>query len=121
MHFKAKKEYGESKIESCPFCGRMATQKSEQGLAVCPRHVKIRMDDRKCVCGQRLEFREGKFGPYFNCIKCGNISFDKGMKISTIAQTPVVQNNLLSPAGKPEPIKIKRELKSSLYEEEEIV
>jgi len=62
----------------------MATQKNEQGVDVCYQHTKQVMDEIKCTCGQWLEQRVGKFGPYFNCMKCGNISFAKGMEMKSI-------------------------------------
>tara|TARA_Y100000310_G_scaffold337165_1_gene423543 strand:- start:187 stop:540 length:354 start_codon:yes stop_codon:yes gene_type:complete len=89
MRFKAKKQYGNYKMDSCPFCGKVATQKNEQGVAVCRLHLKETVEDRKCQCGKWLELRSGKFGPYFNCINCGNMNYDKGMVRSTAA--PVVK------------------------------
>lgn len=99
-----KKEYGYSRNEVCPFCSRMATQKNEQGVAVCHFHLREKVQDRKCDCGKWLEFRTGKYGPYFNCPNCGNFSVEKGMR-----------------RGSQEKIKEKPQLRSSLYEENEIV
>ncbi|MBU1974253.1 MAG: hypothetical protein KKH52_02550, partial [Nanoarchaeota archaeon] len=64
MKFKAKKEYGNYKTENCPFCGKIATLKNEQGVAVCRLHLKEAVADRQCQCGKWLELRSGKFGPY---------------------------------------------------------
>ena len=113
MRFKAKKVYGKSKIESCPFCGKMATQKNAQGVAVCRLHLKETVEDRKCQCGKWLELKSGKFGPYFNCLNCGNLSYEKGMARSTAPEIKPKQVRTEQP-------KLKRELKSSLYEREEI-
>ena len=107
MRFKAKKEYGNYKTDSCPFCGKVATQKNEQGVSVCRLHLKEQVEDRKCQCGKWLELRAGKFGPYFNCINCGNMNYDKGMVRSTLVE---VKEEVKKP-----------ELKSSLYEEKKVI
>ena len=39
------------------------------------------MEESKCICGSWLELRQGKFGPYFHCEKCGNKNFSKGMEV----------------------------------------
>ena len=75
------KSYGNYKRITCPFCDRNATQKNEQGLDVCHLHTKQNLGEFKCLCGSWLEMRIGKFGPYFNCIKCGNMNYRKAMEI----------------------------------------
>ncbi len=77
MRFKAKKVYGQYQTITCPFCSRRATSKNEQGLDVCHLHTKQFLSEQKCFCGNWLDLRIGKFGPYFNCVKCGNINFKK--------------------------------------------
>ena len=84
MRFHAKKVYGQSKLSNCTFCGRTATQKTEAGLEVCYLHTKEKLPEVKCTCGSWLEQRSGKFGPYFNCLRCGNINFKKAMEIKAI-------------------------------------
>jgi len=84
MRFKAKKVYGQSKVSRCPFCDKLSTRKSEQGLDVCPQHVKTVLEEIKCVCGSWLEVRAGKFGPYFNCMNCGNMNYAKGMEMKSL-------------------------------------
>jgi len=37
----------------------------------------------KCVCGEWLDIKKGKFGPYFSCMNCGNISWRKGIEMNT--------------------------------------
>ncbi len=76
-----KKVYGSYKRITCPFCERGATHKNEQGLDVCHKHTKEVFQEIKCLCGSWLELRSGKFGAYFNCIKCGNMNYDKAMTI----------------------------------------
>src|SRR3989338_5521336 len=78
-NFRRQKTYGSYKVSHCPFCEKIATCKNEQGLDVCRLHTRQKIGEIKCVCGSWLETRSGKFGPYFNCIKCGNINYNKGM------------------------------------------
>ena len=78
------KVYGKSRIEHCPFCGKIATQKNDSGLLVCPQHVNAQLEEIRCTCGSWLEQRSGKFGPYFNCLKCGNINFKRGMEMKAL-------------------------------------
>lgn len=79
-----RKIYGESKIEKCPFCSKRALVKNSQGISVCQDHKNSILGDMKCACGQHLELRTGKFGVYFNCIKCGNISWRKATEFNEI-------------------------------------
>lgn len=76
-----KKIYGASKKDNCPFCQKQAFFKNKQGLIVCKDHKKSILPDIKCVCGSYLELKTGKFGPYFNCINCGNVNIKKGVEI----------------------------------------
>ena len=75
------KRYGQSKIPICPFCSKQAIAKNSQGLNVCQHHKEKKLPDIKCACGSYLELKTGKFGPYFNCINCGNINLNKGLEI----------------------------------------
>ena len=80
MH--AKKVYGESRRDNCPFCGQLAVTENSQGIPVCVEHKKGVLDDLKCVCGSWLDVRKGKFGPYFFCMNCGNINFKRGLEMN---------------------------------------
>jgi len=84
MKFKIPKKYGQYKTSRCPFCGKVATCKNEQGAEVCPAHRKSVVEEIKCKCGSWLELCDGKFGPYFNCLNCGNINFQKGMEMKNL-------------------------------------
>jgi len=81
MKFKIPKKYGSSKTTPCPFCQRIATLINQQGMEVCRLHAQETLPEIKCICGSWLELCSGKFGPYFNCLKCGNINFKKGMEL----------------------------------------
>src|SRR3989338_11434412 len=76
------KRYGESKIDNCPFCGKIGVTKNKQGVPVCSNHKDDELKDLKCLCGGWLDIFEGKYGPYFRCINCGNINFKKGIEIN---------------------------------------
>ena len=86
------KRYGESKIENCPFCGRQAIVENDQGVPVCSSHKDTLMPELKCICGQYLFMQKGKFGVYFNCLKCGNMNLKKALEINDIMKPmPVLQ------------------------------
>lgn len=93
-----RKRYGESQQRTCPFCGRMATQKTKDGLEVCYQHIKGKLEEIKCSCGSWLEQRSGKFGPYFNCLNCGNVNLKKAleMKALTAKETAVAVKPAMS-------------------------
>jgi len=78
------KKYGQSKVNSCPFCGKTAVSENSQGIPVCLDHKKDKLDNLKCVCGEYLDLRTGKFGPYFFCMNCGNINFKKVLEMNSI-------------------------------------
>ena len=75
------KRYGESRIDRCPFCSKTATTANKQGVPVCSEH-KDKNLDLKCICGEYLDVMKGKWGPYFRCLNCGNISFKKGLSMN---------------------------------------
>ncbi len=85
------KRYGESKETRCPFCGKLATAKNAQGIPVCAQHKAKSMPEMRCSCGEWLELRTGRFGPYFFCLHCGNINFRKGLDMnpSVLDRKPV--------------------------------
>jgi topoisomerase IA-like protein len=81
-----RKTYGQYQKIICPFCERQATHKNSQGLNVCRHHVNQSLEEIRCLCGSWLELRIGKFGPYFNCLKCGNKSLRKALEIKEITK-----------------------------------
>ncbi len=87
------KVYGESQVQSCAFCASVATQRSDVGVYVCHRHKQQRLEEIKCTCGNWLEQKSGKFGPYFNCFKCGNINFRKGMELKALQESKIRQDS----------------------------
>ena len=77
------KKYGQYKEEKCPFCSNRAIAKNKQGLNVCNDHKTKSLEDIKCLCGSYLDIRIGKFGPYFNCVNCGNMNLKKGLEMQS--------------------------------------
>ena len=75
------KVYGQSMVSSCAFCGKVATAKSEQGADVCTKHTKMQIVNVKCNCGDYLDLLTGRYGAYFNCLKCGNVNYQKGLDL----------------------------------------
>ncbi len=76
------KKYGFSKINSCPFCDRTAIAENPQGVPVCSKHLKRNLPELKCLCGDWLEIRKGKWGPYCYCLNCGNLNLKKALEIN---------------------------------------
>lgn len=77
MAFPKKKIYGQSKQETCEFCGKTALLKNSQGLTVCSEHSKSVLEGKKCACGEMMQVKESKWGAFFLCKNCGPISTKK--------------------------------------------
>lgn len=75
-----KKIYGESRVDGCPFCGQASITTNSQKVPTCEAHKKEVLENLKCVCGELLDVAQGKYGPFFVCIQCGNINFKKGLE-----------------------------------------
>ena len=102
-----RKEYGNYRVDECPFCGKRAVTENSQGVPVCKDHKASKMEGMKCVCGEWLDIKKGKYGSYFNCINCGNISWRKGIEMNT----GVKNQNKNKPEVKSEPeLKEKKEI-----------
>ncbi len=76
------KRYGESHMDMCPFCGRQAINKNSQGIPVCKDHKESNIPEMKCMCGAYLMMQKGKFGVFFNCLKCGNMNLKKVLEMN---------------------------------------
>ena len=87
------KKYGQSKVDSCPFCGKQAISLNRQSVPVCLNHKEDQLEDLKCVCGETLDILKGKFGVFFKCIKCGNMNLRKVMEFNTIKSKGNFKNN----------------------------
>jgi heterodisulfide reductase subunit B len=56
----------------------MALKYNSQQLPVCKKHEPYELMVMTCpFCKAPLEAMQGKFGSFFNCIRCGNISIHK--------------------------------------------
>lgn len=78
------KRYGQSKINRCPFCEKQSTTENIQGIPTCSVHKKEELLDFKCVCGEWLDIKKGKYGAFFLCMNCGPISLSKALEINPI-------------------------------------
>jgi len=91
-------------MENCPFCGRQAIIKNPQGVAVCTYHREV-MLELKCLCGSWLDILNGKYGPYCNCLKCGNMTLKRALDINKIEKpaptTPKTSTSSPSNENKP--------------------
>ena len=102
------KRYGESRVDSCPFCKQHATATNSQGVAVCIKHKNELLPDMKCACGGYLDLRKGKFGAYFNCLRCGNVSMSKALEINEVKPSkPDEEKSEPAPSKPTEPFKPK--------------
>ena len=84
------KRYGSYQVPKCPFCSRQAIAKNREGVPVCSPHRYQSLPDLKCSCGEYVDLKTGKWGPYFSCFKCGNVRFDRIMEVNdvTLAEEP---------------------------------
>lgn len=119
-NFRRQKTYGDYKVSHCPFCDKIATSKNEQGLDVCRLHTKQKIEEIRCTCGGWLETRSGKFGPYFNCVKCGNINYNKGMAMKEMT-TPIKMEEPKKVVTEFSEYRVKKEIKKEQEERKETV
>ena len=104
------KKYGQSKVSKCPFCEKIGTFKNKQDIPVCSAHKDTNLDDVKCTCGKFLELHSGKWGPYFRCVSCGNVNFNRALEMNPIQK--IVRNENGS--------KNNKEIKAKAFERKEI-
>ena len=76
------KVYGQSKQTNCPFCEKLALTQNSQKIPVCIDHKTRELSDLKCICGEWLDLKDGKFGPFFTCFSCGAINFNKALEMN---------------------------------------
>lgn len=79
---RIKKDYSTHKVSKCPFCDGPAITKNEQKIPVCTRHKEELLQDLKCSCGEYLDLKISKYGPFFLCMKCNIVKFSKGLEIN---------------------------------------
>lgn len=92
----SRKVYGSYKTETCPYCGITATAKNKIGVPVCTKHISTDSLDIKCVCGSWLDPKEGKFGFFFLCEKCGPVSFSRAMEMKGMmkdSKNPLIEDS----------------------------
>jgi ribosomal protein L37AE/L43A len=65
-------------MEKCIICGEFATKYNDQQLPLCKKHETYSLMNMNCpYCKAPLEALRSKYGTFFNCIKCGNISLHR--------------------------------------------
>ena len=77
-----KKIYRQSKSEVCPFCGKTAITTNKQKIPVCMTHRQEELQNLKCSCGEYLDLAFGKYGPFYTCMCCGAINFNKALELN---------------------------------------
>ncbi len=101
------KKYGCSQSKSCPFCNRNATSKNEQKIPVCEKHRATKFPDVRCSCKSFLDLRDGKWGPYFVCMKCGNKNLQNVLELMQATnqklQPELEKNEMKSTPIRPNP------------------
>ncbi len=113
------KRYGTSKKQDCPFCGRPAVTVNSQKIPVCINHKSDRLD-LKCVCGEYLDVRNGKFGAYFHCMNCGNINFNKGLEMNSGGSGYKVQSKNKTTHTESKPVRDSNEKKTENNKRKEV-
>ncbi|MGV8172384.1 MAG: hypothetical protein ACP5OA_06860 [Candidatus Woesearchaeota archaeon] len=116
------KRYGESRVENCPFCSKQAIIKNPQGIPVCLSHKTQKIPEMKCSCGGHLMIQEGKFGAFFNCIKCGNMNLKKVLDMNSerINSKDITVKNNRNTTIRPSTTKITRKKEKSKQRNETI-
>ena len=79
-----------------------------QRVPVCEKHCQETLGEYLCVCKSPLELKQGKFGPYFNCLKCGNQNFKRVLEMGAAMRQ--------KPADNPTPGQERHALKSPAKE-----
>lgn len=79
---RIKKNYEEHKVSRCPFCNGAAITKNPQKIPVCMKHKNEELVDLRCKCGEFLDIKLGKFGPFFVCINCNIVKFKTGLEVN---------------------------------------
>ena len=77
-------DYGTMDVSKCPLCYRQALSKNKAGVTVCQEHADFEFPEMKCACRESLEVKEGKFGAFCVCYKCGTINLRKALEINNI-------------------------------------
>ena len=76
------KRYGQSRVDTCPFCGKQGVTQNTQGVPVCLQHKNEKLSDLKCICGSYVDIKTGKWGAYASCMKCGNVNLKRVLEMN---------------------------------------
>ena len=78
----------------CVFCDRQAISKNNQGFPVCVIHKKDDLPEMKCVCGEFLNIKDGKYGAFFLCPGCGPVSVKKALSVNEVPPPETKNSNI---------------------------
>ncbi len=98
-----KKIYGASQSLSCPFCGKQSITKNEQGVPVCLAHTKSMLGDLKCLCKGWLDLKEGKYGVFALCFKCGPMNLNRALEINPNSTKAIPEKTIARPPAPTRP------------------
>ncbi|MBS3168361.1 hypothetical protein J4216_04505 [Candidatus Woesearchaeota archaeon] len=76
--------YGSTKMARCPICSKNAITKNKLGINVCKEHANFDFPDLKCTCKEVMDLREGKYGPFCICSRCGIMNLRKALEINKL-------------------------------------
>ena len=61
----------------CVFCKKAALHENDQDLPVCKDHKNKEMQDKRCICGEYMDVKKGRWGAFYLCPQCGPHSLSK--------------------------------------------
>ena len=107
--------YGDQTTSSCPLCGRTAIVRNAQGMPVCTDHKNAQISASCPNCRASLDLRDGKFGKFYLCDKCGPISTSKAV-VAPISPTPTSNPSQKTESAKQHPMMgDRRALRANAY------
>ncbi|MFH1072981.1 MAG: hypothetical protein V1743_06140, partial [Nanoarchaeota archaeon] len=56
-----------------------------QGIPVCLDHKNRKTGELKCVCGDYVDIKKGKYGTFFLCMRCGPMNLRKIKECNNVA------------------------------------
>ncbi len=76
--------YGSTDLSGCPVCSKTALAKTKAGISVCKDHVNFEFPDLKCTCKETMILKEGKYGPFCICSRCGIMNLRKALEVNSV-------------------------------------
>lgn len=79
--------YGSTDISRCPLCGKSALAKTKAGISVCKEHTTFEFPELKCTCKEAMQLKEGRYGPFCICSRCGIMNLRKALEVNSVNLT----------------------------------